>query len=76
MSLAEAPLRQARNSAALWIATGRSRGHEIVRRRGFVAVEGDERAGTRILIQEAHLDPAEVAELGEVVRRVDRKSVV
>ncbi|APE22563.1 N-acetyltransferase [Streptomyces venezuelae] len=69
VSLAEAPLRQARNSAALWIATGRSRGHEIVRRRGFVAVEGDERAGTRILIQEAHLDPAEVAELGEVVRR-------
>ncbi|MBB4982216.1 MULTISPECIES: GNAT family N-acetyltransferase [Streptomyces] len=69
VSLAEAPMRQARNSAALWIATGRSRGHEVTRRRGFVAVEGDERAGTRILIQEPDLDPGELAELSEVVRR-------
>ncbi|GAA2793006.1 GNAT family N-acetyltransferase [Streptomyces showdoensis] len=69
MSLAEAPTRQARNSAALWTATGRSRGHEVVRRRGFVAVEGDERAGTRVLVQEPDLDPGELAELGELVRR-------
>ncbi|MGW5775953.1 GNAT family N-acetyltransferase [Streptomyces sp. NPDC003863] len=69
VSLAEAPMRQARNSAALWIATGRSRGHEVIRRRGFVAVEGDERAGTRILIQEPDLDPGELAELSELVRR-------
>ncbi|MEU7516324.1 GNAT family N-acetyltransferase [Streptomyces sp. NPDC042898] len=69
VTLAEAPLRQARNSAALWTATGRSRGHEVVRRRGFVAVDGDERAGLRILIQEPDLDPDELAELSELVRR-------
>ncbi|MEV7281805.1 GNAT family N-acetyltransferase [Streptomyces sp. NPDC093111] len=68
VSLAEAPLRQARNSAALWTATGRSRGHEVTRRRGFVAVDGDERAGLRILVQEPDLDPGELAELGELVR--------
>ncbi|MFF8380489.1 GNAT family N-acetyltransferase [Streptomyces sp. NPDC015661] len=69
VTLAEAPMRQARNSAALWIATGLSRGHEVVRRRGFVAVDGDERAGTRILIQEPDLDPDELAELSELARR-------
>ncbi|MFB7605983.1 GNAT family N-acetyltransferase [Streptomyces gardneri] len=69
VTLAEAPMRQARNSAALWIATGRSRGHEVVRRRGFVAVDGGERAGVRVLIQEPGLDPGELAELGELVRR-------
>ncbi|MFI8766259.1 GNAT family N-acetyltransferase [Streptomyces sp. NPDC053792] len=67
--LTEAPLRQARNSAALWIATGRSRGHEVIRRRGFVAVDGGERAGLRILIQESDLDPGELAELSELAGR-------
>ncbi|SED03376.1 Ribosomal protein S18 acetylase RimI [Streptomyces sp. TLI_105] len=62
-------MRQARNSAALWTATGRSRGHEVIRRRGFVAVDGDVRAGLRILIQEPDLDPGELAELSELVRR-------
>ncbi|MFE7614719.1 GNAT family N-acetyltransferase [Streptomyces sp. NPDC057496] len=66
---AEAPLRQARNSAAFWIATGRCREHEVVRRRGFVAVVGGERAGLRLLIQEPDLDPDELAELSELVRR-------
>ncbi|WP_030323652.1 GNAT family N-acetyltransferase [Streptomyces flavochromogenes] len=69
VALAEAPMRQARNSAAFWIATGRSRGHEVVRRRGFVAVDGGERAGLRVLIQESDLDPGERAEVGELVRR-------
>ncbi|MFE5793925.1 GNAT family N-acetyltransferase [Streptomyces sp. NPDC056503] len=69
VTLAEAPTRQARNSAAFWTATGRCRGHEVIRRRGFVAVDGDERAGLRILIQEPDLDPGERAELGELVRR-------
>ncbi|MFJ3787356.1 GNAT family N-acetyltransferase [Kitasatospora sp. NPDC090091] len=68
MSLAEAPMRQARNSAAFWTATGRSRGHEVIRRRGFVAVDGDERAGLRILVQEPDLDPGELAEVSELVR--------
>ncbi|MCG6500055.1 GNAT family N-acetyltransferase [Kitasatospora sp. A2-31] len=68
VSLAEAPLRQARNSAAFWTATGRSRGHEVIRRRGFVAVDGDERAGLRILIQEPDLDPGELVEVSDLVR--------
>ncbi|MFJ9823328.1 GNAT family N-acetyltransferase [Streptomyces sp. NPDC101160] len=68
VTLAEAPTRQARNSAAFWTATGHSRGHEVIRRRGFVAVDGDARAGLRILIQEPDLDPGELAEIGELVR--------
>ncbi|MET8700289.1 GNAT family N-acetyltransferase [Kitasatospora sp. NPDC004723] len=68
-SPAGAPTLQARNSAACWTATGVSRGHEVIRRRGFLAVRGDERAGGRILIQEPDLDPGEVAEVGELVRR-------
>ncbi|MEJ3744864.1 GNAT family N-acetyltransferase [Actinomycetes bacterium KLBMP 9797] len=62
-ALAEAPLRQARNSAAFWTATGRARGHEVIRRRGFLAVAGDERAGLRVLIQEPDLAVDEVAEI-------------
>ncbi|MFD9685739.1 GNAT family N-acetyltransferase [Kitasatospora sp. NPDC059088] len=69
LTLAEAPLRQARNSAAFWAATGDSRGHEVIRRRGFLAVDGDERAGLRILVQENDLDQGELAELAELVRR-------
>ncbi|MGV9263526.1 GNAT family N-acetyltransferase [Kitasatospora sp. NPDC003701] len=68
-SLAEAPTLQARNSAAFWTATARSRGHEVIRRRGFVAADGDERAGQRILVQEADLGPDEVAEVSELTRR-------
>ncbi|MER6362870.1 GNAT family N-acetyltransferase [Kitasatospora sp. NPDC001527] len=68
-SPAGAPTLQARNSAAFWTATGESRGHEVIRRRGFVAVDGDQRAGLRILIREPDLDPAEVTEVGELVRR-------
>ncbi|MFE2725662.1 GNAT family N-acetyltransferase [Kitasatospora sp. NPDC059327] len=69
VSLAGAPTLQARNSAAFWTATGRSRGHEVIRRGGFVAVDGDERAGLRILIQEPHLDAGATAELSELTRR-------
>ncbi|WP_225801509.1 GNAT family N-acetyltransferase [Streptomyces sp. NK15101] len=69
VALAEAPTRQARNSAAFWTATGRSRGHEVIRRHGFVAVDGGVRAGLRILIQEPALDPGELAEVSELVRR-------
>ncbi|MFI2610112.1 GNAT family N-acetyltransferase [Kitasatospora sp. NPDC018619] len=69
VSLAEAPKHQARNSAAFWTATGRSRGHEVIRCRGFVAVDGDERAGLRVLVQEPDLDADELAGLTELVRR-------
>ncbi|MFI7120846.1 GNAT family N-acetyltransferase [Amycolatopsis sp. NPDC049868] len=66
---AGAPLRQARNSAAFWAATGRSRGHEVIHRRGFLAVEGDERAGLRVLIQEPDLTADEFAEIAELAAR-------
>jgi len=64
--LAEAPLRQAGNSAAFWAATGRARGHEVIRRPGFLAVAGDERAGLRVLIQRAELGAEELAEITEL----------
>jgi GNAT superfamily N-acetyltransferase len=64
--LAEAPVRQARNSAAFWAATGRARGHEVIRRPGFLAVVGDERAGVRVLIQEPGLGADELAEIVEL----------
>ena len=67
--LAEAPLLQARNSAVFWAATGRARGHEVIRRRGFLAVAGDERAGLRVLIQEPDLAVDEVAEIIELASR-------
>ncbi|MEV4758660.1 GNAT family N-acetyltransferase [Micromonospora sp. NPDC049559] len=65
-ALAEAPLRQARNSAAFWAATGRARGNEVIRRPGFLAVAGDERAGLRILVQEPALTVDELAEITEL----------
>lgn len=68
-ALDDAAMRQARNSAAFWAATGDSRGHEVIRRRGFVGVLGDERAGTRILLQVPEPDADELAELTELVDR-------
>jgi hypothetical protein len=68
-TLAEAPRRQARNSAAFWTATARSRGHEVIRRRGFLAVAGDERAGLRVLIQEPDLTADDLAEITELASR-------
>lgn len=67
-TLADAPRLQARNSAAFWAATGRSRGHEVLSRRGFLAVLGDERAGLRVLIQEPDLTAEELVELGDLRR--------
>jgi GNAT superfamily N-acetyltransferase len=68
-TLANAPRLQARNSAAFWAATGRSRGHEVIRRRGFLAVRGDERAGLRVLLQEPELTADELEEIAELRRR-------
>jgi hypothetical protein len=67
--LAQGSLRQARNSAAFWAATGRARRHEVIRRRGFLAVAGDERAGLRVLIQEPDLEADEVAAITALVSR-------
>ncbi|MFC4020796.1 GNAT family N-acetyltransferase [Micromonospora sp. GCM10011542] len=68
-SASDAPLRQARNSAAFWAATGHARGHRVIRRRGFVAVVGDERAGLRVLIQKPDLWREEVAEISDLATR-------
>ncbi|MGW5666507.1 GNAT family N-acetyltransferase [Micromonospora sp. NPDC003776] len=62
----EAAFRQARNSAAFWTATGRARGHEVIRRPGFLAVVGDERAGLRVLIQAPDLRADEMAEITDL----------
>ena len=67
-ALAEAPLRQARNSAAFWPRPP-GPGREVIRRAGFPAVAGDERAGLRILIQEPGLGADEVAELTDLAGR-------
>ncbi|MEU4236760.1 GNAT family N-acetyltransferase [Actinoplanes sp. NPDC026619] len=64
----EAPLRRARNSAVYWAATGLTRGHRLIRRAGFLAVAGDERAGLRILIQEPALGAEEAAEIAALTR--------
>jgi GNAT superfamily N-acetyltransferase len=64
-----APRLQARNSAAFWAAVGRSRGHEVIRRRGFLAVAGDGRAGLRVLLQEPELTAEELAEIADLVGR-------
>lgn len=64
-----APLRQARNSAAFWNATGLARGHEVIRRRSFLAVNGDERSGLRILMQSPNPGSEDLAELTALVRR-------
>lgn len=68
-ALAEAILLQARNSAAFWTATARSRGHEVIRRPAFLAAAGDERAGLRVLIQEPDLGADERAEITELARQ-------
>ncbi|MET9643496.1 GNAT family N-acetyltransferase [Streptomyces syringium] len=65
----DAAIRQARNSAAFWAATGDSRGHEVIRRRSFLAVLGGERAGTRVLLQEPDPDAHELAEVTELAGR-------
>jgi GNAT superfamily N-acetyltransferase len=71
VSLDDVPLLQARNSAAFWAATGRARGDEVISRRGYLAVVGSPRAGTRVLIQEPDLDADEIDEITALVRRAE-----
>ncbi|GAA4897086.1 ribosomal protein S18 acetylase RimI-like enzyme [Stackebrandtia albiflava] len=68
-ALHDAPRRQAGNSAAFWAATGIARGHEVIRRPGYLAVAGDARAGLRVLIQEPGLDADTVAEITALAHR-------
>jgi GNAT superfamily N-acetyltransferase len=67
-TLENAPRLQARNSAAFWAATGRSRGHEVIRSRGFLAVRGNKRAGLRVLLQEPELTADEMEAIADLVR--------
>ncbi len=71
VSLDDVPLLQARNSAAFWAATGRARGDEVISRRGYLAVVGSPRAGTRVLIQEPDLDRDEIDEITALVRQAE-----
>ncbi|MEU8764593.1 GNAT family N-acetyltransferase [Streptomyces sp. NPDC048659] len=64
----EARTLQARNSATVWKTIGRARGHEVTVRPGFVAVEGGERAGLRVLIQEPSLTREDRSALEDLVR--------
>lgn len=71
VSLGNAPLLQARNSAAFWAATGKARGDRLVHRPGYLAVVGGRRAGTRVLIQEPDLDGTEIDEITSLVRQAE-----
>ncbi|HZE39151.1 MAG TPA: GNAT family N-acetyltransferase [Stackebrandtia sp.] len=69
ISLRDAPLLQARNSAAFWAATGRSRGHQVINTPAFLAVVGDARAGTRVLIQRPDPSAEDVAAIAELAAK-------
>jgi hypothetical protein len=69
VSLDDAPLLQARNSAAFWAATGEARGDQLIRRPGYLAAVGGPRAGTRVLIQRPGLDVEEIDEITSLVRQ-------
>ncbi|MFE3452152.1 GNAT family N-acetyltransferase [Nonomuraea sp. NPDC059194] len=64
------------NAAALWTALGEVRGHDVVRRPGFVAVGGDERAGLRIVLQSPAPGDDDVAELTELAKGWTRGPVL
>ncbi|WP_371786264.1 GNAT family N-acetyltransferase [Streptosporangium subroseum] len=58
-----------RNAAALWTALAETRGHGLLRRPGFVGVNGNERGGLRILLLSPEPDADDLAELTELARR-------
>ncbi|GGM61582.1 GNAT family N-acetyltransferase [Dactylosporangium sucinum] len=57
-----------RNAATFWTAVGEARGYALVRRPGFLAVSGDERAGLRVLTLVPDLSGAELSELIALAR--------
>lgn len=57
-----------RNAGGLWRALARARGHSLVERAGFLAVNGSERAGLRVLMLSATPSADEMAEVAELVR--------
>jgi GNAT superfamily N-acetyltransferase len=58
-----------RNAAAFWTALAETRGHGLLRRPGFVGVDGSERSGLRILLLSPEPDADDLAELTELARR-------
>ncbi|MET7396122.1 GNAT family N-acetyltransferase [Dactylosporangium sp. NPDC005572] len=56
------------NAATFWTAVGEARGYALVRRPGFLAVAGDERAGLRVLTLVPDLSGAELSELIALAR--------
>ncbi len=57
-----------RNAAGLWTALAETRGYELSRGPGLVAVDRGERTGPRILVLGPDPDPDERAELAALVR--------
>ncbi|WP_238010114.1 GNAT family N-acetyltransferase [Dactylosporangium sp. AC04546] len=56
------------NAVTFWTAVGEARGYALVRRPGFLAVAGDERAGLRVLTLVPDLSGAELSELIALAR--------
>lgn len=57
------------NAATFWTAVGEARGYELTRRPGFLAVNGDERAGLRILLRQADPSGDDLSDLIALVRK-------
>jgi GNAT superfamily N-acetyltransferase len=54
------------NAIGMWSALGRARGHDVLVRRGAVAISGQDRGGTRIMLRGPEPDPDEIGELFEL----------
>ena len=65
-----------RNAAGLWTALGESRGHDVLRRTGFLAVGGHGRSHLRILVLGPDPAPDDLAEITDLVRRRPATGVV
>jgi GNAT superfamily N-acetyltransferase len=60
------------NAVRFWSAVGQARGYDLVRREGFLAVDGDARAGLRVLTVRAEQSGEDLSELIALVRRGGR----
>lgn len=57
-----------RNSAAFWTSLAQTRGHQLIRRPGFLAVDGEGRAPLRVLLLSPDPTADEVAEFTALAR--------
>jgi GNAT superfamily N-acetyltransferase len=65
-----------RNFATFWTSLAQTRGHEVIRRPGFLAVDGQGRANLRILLLSPDPTAEEINELTALARRSSRTVVV